>query len=123
MNKVRKGTPIHHEPTLCASCRFGTVVEGGGLNDGFTYCSHIEERVRVHVTACSRFNDRSQPSLYDLRLIAWELRTDKGGRRIGFISPQDLRKERSAKAGAPTETPPDQQEAPLYDPLKKEHVW
>jgi hypothetical protein len=39
----------------------------------------------MRVVECSRYGNRSEPSLYDMRQIAWVLQTDSRRQKIGFI--------------------------------------
>jgi len=41
--------------------------------------------------ACSKYDDRRQPSLYDMRRMAWILRTDEKRNVVGFVSNQKWR--------------------------------
>jgi hypothetical protein len=57
------------------------------------------QRVPMKVIQCNRYSDKRQPSLYEMREMAWELRTT--GNRIGFVSPKDRERERQ-----PSQVPP-----------------
>jgi hypothetical protein len=95
MHKVQNGTPNHTQPSLCRSCRHATVITGQRLAEDVILCDEMcapHNRVCFVVTACSNYDDKSQPSLSAMRAIAWSLCTDKEGRRIGFLSPFDIQK-------------------------------
>lgn len=95
MNKVRQGTPIHNGPSLCRSCRNATIVIGTRIDEDLVVCGNLPapyDRVRFKVIECSSYDDKSRPSLGAMSSIAWELCTDKSGRRIGFLSPRDMKK-------------------------------
>ena len=83
--KVLKGTRSAHTPRLCDTCRSGVVRRGAADSDEQIYCTIVEREVRTRVVECNRYVDRTQPSLWDLRQIAWVLRTDNKRRAIGFV--------------------------------------
>jgi hypothetical protein len=94
-NKVRGGTPAFDGPSLCRSCRHATVVEGTRLDDEIIQCgelSYRNDRITFKVTDCSSYLNKALPTLQAMRDIAWELRTDKAGRRIGFTSPIEAKR-------------------------------
>lgn len=87
-------TPILHGPSLCQSCRHATIVKGAALNQEIVECDELsrpQNLITFRVTECSKHDDRSTPSLASMQRIAWELCTDKQGRKIGFLSPIDRR--------------------------------
>lgn len=95
MNKVRNGTPVHDGPSLCRTCRHATIVTGTKLNEEIVLCSELSrpyDRITFKVTECSSHDDKSRPSFGAMNQIAWELCTDRSGRRIGFLSPKDMRR-------------------------------
>jgi hypothetical protein len=61
------------------------VRRGAAESDEHIYCTILEQEVRTRVVDCNRFTDRTRPSLWDLRQIAWVLRTDSKRQAIGFI--------------------------------------
>lgn len=104
--KIREGTPRHDGPSLCESCRSATIVRGRTINEEIVHCSELgrtNNRIRFIVRSCNAYANRAEPTLYDLRQIAWELRTDKSGQRIGFVSAAEYA--RLAKAGEVPELP------------------
>ncbi|HET8550108.1 MAG TPA: hypothetical protein VFL57_18990 [Bryobacteraceae bacterium] len=44
-----------------------------------------KREVEICVIECSRYVNRSEPSLYDMRQIAWVLQTDSRRQKIGFL--------------------------------------
>lgn len=95
--RVHKGTPRHDGPSLCETCRHATIVQGLSLNDDIVECSELSSslrgnRITFTVTACSSYLDRRRPTLNMMREIAWELRTDQSGQKIGFMSPDEIDK-------------------------------
>jgi hypothetical protein len=83
--KVLDGTRSSCAPRLCDTCHTGGVRRGAADSDEHVYCTLIEREVRTRVVECNRYTDRNQPSLWDLRQIAWVLRTDAKRQKIGFI--------------------------------------
>lgn len=129
--KIQGGTVEHGERSLCDSCRHALIVEGPSINDRFVQCAkmnddygHAKVRVPFHVHHCSGYENRATTTLWEMKKIAWELRTDKSGRKIGFMSPQDLRdaKEKEGKSEGTTKYGRDPDDA-IWDPLKKEEVY
>ena len=120
---VRRGTPLHHGESLCESCRSGmTVIGTGGLDEDQHYCHKLggeaPRRMTMKVAACTGYDDKRLPSIYDMRQIAWELRTDKSGRKIGFLSPADRREQQQQQPAGDSGAEAD----PLFDPLKQELI-
>lgn len=119
MRKVKHGTPIHEGPGLCASCRNATIVTGLAESETFTVCGKLDrpyDLIRFKVRECTDYDNRSAPSLSAMKDIAWTLATDKEGRRIGFLSPGEVR--RRVKTG---ELPSD--DRVVIDPLTGEQVY
>lgn len=97
MNKVRHGTPVHDGPSLCRSCRSATIVSGTSLNDELVICGELSrpyDRIRFKVTDCSGYDNKATPTIGMMQQIAWELRTDRSGQRIGFMGPREATKRR-----------------------------
>ncbi len=83
--KVFGGTRSPSAPRLCDSCSCGVVRRGASESDENVHCTVTESDVPIRVVECSRYVDRSQPSLWDMRQIAWVLETDSKRQRIGFL--------------------------------------
>ena len=91
--KVRGGTVDHGRPPLCESCRWSTVIRGPKLGNEIVECGQLswpERRVPFPVTSCSRYHDRSQPSVEEMETIAWILRTDARRNQVGFVHSSKL---------------------------------
>ena len=130
MLKVQGGTPNHSRPSLCRTCRHACVVQGHAHSEELIACSSLaygdgRKLVPFPVASCSEYDDKSSASLWEMKKIAWTLRTDGGARQIGFVSPSDLERERreAATAKIPEKVPDDPDEKPLWDPLKREEVY
>jgi len=91
--KVLQGTRSSHAPRLCDTCHSGVVRRGAAESDEQIYCTVTEREVRTRVVECSRYTDRTRPSLWDLRQIAWVLNVDSKRQRIGFVKAQEWERE------------------------------
>lgn len=83
--KVLNGTRSLHAARLCDTCQSGVVRRGAADSDEQVYCTVIEREVRTRVVECNRYIDRTRPSLWEMRQIAWVLRTDHKRQQIGFV--------------------------------------
>ena len=83
--KVLDGTRSLHAPRLCDTCRHGVVRRGARESDETVFCTLTERALTTRVVDCNRYIDRTAPSLWDMRQIAWVLQTDSRRERIGFI--------------------------------------
>ncbi len=91
--KVLQGTRSPHGPRLCDTCQCGLVRRGAAESDEHIYCTVTEREVRSRVMECSRYIDRSKPSLWDMQQIAWVLRTDSKRQKMGFIRAKEWERE------------------------------
>lgn len=92
--KIRDGTP-RSDVNLCRTCR-NCKITVGALTGKETYqCrvfyEFIENR-REPAATCNRYDDKRQPSIDNMEEIAWTLHTDKGDRKVGFLSPEEIKK-------------------------------
>ena len=87
--KVFKGTRPSSAARLCDSCQSGLVRKGAADSDEQVYCTMIERDVETWVVECNRYVDRTLPSLWEMRQIAWVLRTDSKRQDIGFVRARD----------------------------------
>ena len=83
--KILSGTRSSLAPRLCDTCQSGVVRRGAADSDEHVYCLVTGRDVATRVVECNRYVDRHKPSLWDMRQIAWVLRTDSNRQRIGFI--------------------------------------
>jgi hypothetical protein len=83
--KVLGGTRSLAAPRLCDTCQSGVVTRGAPDSDEEIFCTITERRLQRSVVECNRYVDRNQPSLWDMRQIAWVLDTDPRRQRIGFV--------------------------------------
>lgn len=81
--RIEQGTGRLTGRPLCFSCSHAAVREGD------ITCHYYSDTVVVRkaIFNCSVYNNKSIPSLHDMREIAWTLGTNKGGKSIGFKPP------------------------------------
>jgi hypothetical protein len=82
--KICQGTPSGDAPRLCDSCRYGLVRRGASEATEEVICQPTG-RVRTRIVHCNRFEDRSKPTLFDMRQIAWVLDAENKRQQIGFV--------------------------------------
>lgn len=109
-DKVIGGTPRGIE-SKCTTCRAAQVMRGVNLQS-VIYCQSLPRNPRITfpVEECSLYDDKRNPSLYDMQQIAWEVHSRNRG-PVGFgdgvrhmevvISPPEPRKDQPM----PTTTP------------------
>lgn len=83
--KVLGGTRSLHAPRLCDSCSYSVIRRGASESDEQIHCTATQRPVRTRIVECTSYVDKSQPSLWDMRQIAWVLQTDSRRERIGFL--------------------------------------
>ena len=90
--KVRGGTPQGSE-TLCQTCSYGHLIKGFRVTEEEVFCRYfyLEREIRFRVSECTAYEDRRLASKREMEDIAWILRTDMPRRRVGFVSPEQLR--------------------------------
>lgn len=90
--KVHQGT-VRSDVNLCPGCRFSFRTTGALTGRQTIVCNalHPPKQLREPIAQCSAFSDRTTPSLDQMEEIAWSLQTDKGGRSVGFLSPDETR--------------------------------
>lgn len=91
MIKVKGGTRPDG-PSICSGCRRSVTMLGAADSDEKVYCHEIGEFLKTRVVQCSSFEDKSKPTLYDMRDAALIL-VMKKNREIGFIRSAEFRKE------------------------------
>lgn len=82
--KIHQGTGRSTGEPLCTSCSHCL-----HRNDE-VWCTLYGERERIksRVYSCNLYYNKSLPSIHDMRESAWTLRTEKGGKSIGFAPPK-----------------------------------
>jgi hypothetical protein len=69
------------------------VIRGPKLGEEIVECDQLSsrnQRVPFPVTFCSRYHDRSKPTLLDMQEVAWVLRSDPRRRQVGFVHASKL---------------------------------
>jgi len=94
--KVTGGTAVGSK-LLCTSCSYSQRVLGFN-NETFWGCTAVGfnsrgNRIPFPVYECNVYKDASRASLMDMKEIAWVVRTDAHGRKIGFVRSGDLTNE------------------------------
>ena len=102
--KVRGGTP-QGGSTLCQTCSYGHLIKGFRATEEEVFCRYfyLEREIRFPVSECTFYEDRRLASKKEMEDIAWILRTDMPRRRVGFISPEQLRELEAEAAAVPTD--------------------
>ena len=94
--KVHGGTALNSEKSLCATCRFATIVRGRTLDEEIVQCQSAMTRgmrVTFKVTSCTAHSDIDQPSYMQLLEDAWILKPGSKGKPAGFVRNSDLKRE------------------------------
>lgn len=92
--KVHNGTQ-NSGGSLCLTCRNALHIEASRSGAETLVCLATPPpgiRITEPVGRCTGYLDRSKPTLWDMQQIAWQLMTDKGGRKIGFCSPEEMQR-------------------------------
>ena len=101
--KVKGGTPEGSE-SLCRTCSRAHIIKGFCASEEEVFCRYfyIEREIRFPVSECTFYEDKRLASKEEMEQIAWILRTDMPRRRVGFISPEQLREIEAEAAVLPT---------------------
>lgn len=86
--KIRKGTQ-QFSTDLCPSCRSSIIWEDDAGEHRICEAPSWQPfRPAGRVYRCNEYDNSSLPSRSDFERIAWELKTDKSGKVIGFKPPE-----------------------------------
>lgn len=98
--KIRNGT-AREDKNLCTSCRFSHIYVDAQREERTILCTYGREKRQNKgpISECNQYSDRTKPTLDDMNEIAWQLMTNKGGRSVGFLSPEDLKQRGKASTG------------------------
>ena len=92
--KVRGGTVLHGEPSLCRTCCHSTIITGQTPDEEIVEChaSAIHGRgIPFRVTSCTAYADARMPTYMDMVRTAWILQPHRTKRRTaGFVRGEDL---------------------------------
>lgn len=93
--KIRGGTPLHGDASLCDSCRHSRIVRGHTIDEEIVMCGVTHDvgiRITFKVAECSTYEDSRLPSYYELLQQAWILvPASKRRARSGFVRASELR--------------------------------
>lgn len=89
MFKILGGTASGGE-NLCRTCRKAKIYRGQASTSEVVEC-HFSSPVRMKeaVSSCSAYLDLRRAPLYQMEQIAWEVKTDRSGKTVGFKSPRE----------------------------------
>lgn len=94
--KIERGTRSDNI-RLCDTCSNGQVMRGPAESEEVVYCHYLDKPITLQVVECTNYQDKSKPTLGEMKTIAWMLRTDRTGHKIGFASPSQRSKERAER--------------------------
>lgn len=89
---IESGTKSDQDKDLCLSCKSVTYIQGHMEKEVIKHCTILGDVVNFLVYNCTDYKNKAAVSLYDMREIAWVLRTDKH-QQIGFIRAKDFERE------------------------------
>lgn len=89
--KIHNGT-VRSDVNMCNTCRHAHITVGS-LTGKEQYRCTFDHTIYLSepMAKCNKYLDNRVPTLIDMQGIAWQLMTDKGGRSIGFLSPDKVR--------------------------------
>lgn len=87
LRKVYGGTPVHGE-SCCDTCVLGQVIQGYAESQRIVFCnsSNVPIRIPFKVMQCSDYQDRRLPDYYEMKQIAWQIRSKSAGHEAGFVT-------------------------------------
>lgn len=89
--KIHGGVGRLTGTSLCRSCSHSHIRvdrQGEQISCEATGSFGALHVVRSDVRDCNHYYNKALPSLYDMEQTAWTLRTEKGGKQIGFTPPK-----------------------------------
>lgn len=98
--KIHNGT-VQSDKSICPSCRHSQHMISAQTGRERMICQRYYNPIEMRepIARCSQYSDKNAPTLSDMQDIAWTLMTDKGGRKIGFQSPEQREKGGSGPIG------------------------
>lgn len=97
--KMQNGTD-REDKNLCGTCRHSHIYTEAARGERTVLCVY-DRPIRMHgpISQCNKHVDRMAPTLNDMNEIAWQLMTNKGGRHVGFLSPEELKAKGKVSGG------------------------
>lgn len=81
--------------SLCDTCRHSKIWHDIYGRTNANCCYIREHPILVPVADCSGYDDKRQPSKYEMEEHAWLLITEaRHGEAVGFVSPEQRKKEK-----------------------------
>lgn len=80
------------ETSLCHTCRKSHIFRNQSSASENVICNANMSQpfeVKNRIVQCSLYSDSRRPTVWDMEQLAWQIRTDKSGKTIGFKSPRD----------------------------------
>lgn len=92
---IRNGTPLHGK-SLCETCVNAHIARGFRESEEIVHCqaTYPDHRVSFRIRECSGFTEKKRQTLKQMEDIAWLLDPKGTSRKVGFVSPDDSRKDR-----------------------------
>lgn len=88
--KIRGGTTSED---LCTTCTMSHIfTDATGDTTRVCTCDQMLWRMPKKIVKCNSYNEEKAVHIEEMKQIAWVLRTDKGGKSIGFSRYRDLSK-------------------------------
>jgi hypothetical protein len=84
--KILNGTQ-RGQDDLCPTCESACIWHDEKGEQRRCSAMHHTFQPAGRVTVCSNYSDIRIPSLQAMKSVAWTLRTEKGGKQIGFTPP------------------------------------
>jgi hypothetical protein len=102
--KVLRDT-AYDENGLCKSCKYSHIMEDDQGNIMMLCKAALDSALQLKnkVVKCNCYKRKEAVPLYQLERVAWILRTDKFGKRIGFKPYRDLTSEEQHKVSEETD--------------------
>jgi hypothetical protein len=91
---IRNGTPLHGK-SLCETCLNAHIERGYRESEEMVHCqaTYPDHRVLFRIRECSSYTEKKRQTLYQMEKVAWVLDTKGSTRKLGFVSPEEARKD------------------------------
>ena len=73
--------------SLCSTCTWAHIQKGYRQSEEVVYCDYAypPRHVPFKVSQCTKYNDKTLPSMRQMEKMAWILEVRPGGKVAGFI--------------------------------------
>jgi hypothetical protein len=91
--KVYGGTPVGSE-SRCDTCANARIIQGYAESERVVICVAMDPSMPIlfKVAECSVYEDKRLPSYWEMKQIAWTLRTKSAGSAAGFVLLSEVEK-------------------------------